>query len=137
MGFNEFGSLSLTLGHTNVNQFASHVVYTSTYPNSSSPIPSKVSSRISPTIETVSPLKSTKVNVSIEYPSKTFNKQMPSEYEAIGKALVHGTPKRIANAVMKCKSISKFIVENVLRTVSTEVNLLCSRKNPSKLENRT
>ncbi len=133
VGFNEFGSLSLTRGHTNVNQFASHDVYTSTYPNTSSPIPSKVSSRISPTIETVSPLKSTKVNVSIEYPSKTFNKQMPSEYEAIGKALVHGTPKRIANAVMKCKSISKFIVENVLRTVSTEVNLLCSRKNPSLL----
>ena len=62
-----------------------------------------------------------------------MNKQIPSEYESIGKALVHGTPKRIANAVMKCKPISKFVLEKVLRTVSTEVNSLCSRTNPSML----
>jgi hypothetical protein len=34
---------------------------------------------------------------------------------------------------MKYDPISKFVVENILRTVSTEVNMLCSRKNPSML----
>ena len=131
VGFNEFGSLSLTRGHTNV--CAPNDVYPTTYPNTSSPISLQVSSEVSPTIETVSPLKSTNVNISVQYPSKTVNKQIPSEYESIGKALVHGTPKRIANAVMKCKPISKFVLEKVLRTVSTEVNSLCSRKNPSML----
>ena len=131
MGFNEFGSLSLTRGHTHV--CAPNDVYPTTYPNTSSPISLQVSSEVSPTIETVSPLKSTNVNISVQYPSKTVNKQIPSEYESIGKALVHGTPKRIANAVMKCKPISKFVLEKVLRTVSTEVNSLCSRKNPSML----
>ena len=133
VGFNAFGSLALTRGHTNV--FPPNVVYSSTYPNTSSPIPLNVSPAIKSTLlpTPVSPIKSAKVNVSVEYPSKTFNKQLPSEYEAIGKALVHGTPKRIANAVMKCKPISKFVVENVLCTVSTEVNSLCSRKNPSLL----
>ena len=133
VGFNAFGSLALTRGHTNV--FPPNVVYSSTYPNTSSPIPLNVSPAIKRTLlpTPVSPIKSAKVNVSVEYPSKTFNKQLPSEYEAIGKALVHGTPKRIANAVMKCKPISKFVVENVLCTVSTEVNSLCSRKKPSLL----
>lgn len=133
VGFNSFGSLALTRGHTNV--FPPNVVYSSTYPNTSSPISLKVSPTIKRTLLPipVSPVKSAKVNVSVEYPSKTFNKQLPSEYEAIGKALVHGIPKRIANAVMKCKPISKFVVENVLCTVSTEVNSLCSRKNPSLL----
>ena len=40
----------------------------------------------------------TKVKVSVEYPSKPANKTLEPCYEALGKALVHGPPEKIARA---------------------------------------
>lgn len=75
----------------------------------------------------------TKVKLVVEYPSKTFNKSLDPDLEALGKALAHGPPSRIAKAAIKCRSIQKQLIEQVLRIVSGEVNSLCSRKNPSLL----
>ena len=73
------------------------------------------------------------VKVSIQYSSKPFNKHLPSDYESIGKALVYGPPERIAKAVVKCKLLTKHVLQNVLRLLSSEVCGLCSRSKPSLL----
>ena len=73
------------------------------------------------------------VKISIQYSSKPFNKHLPSDYESIGKALVYGPPERIAKAVVKCKLLTKHVLQNVLRLLSSEVCGLCSRSNPSLL----
>jgi len=46
-----------------------------------------------------------KVKLTVEYPSKTVNKTLSSEFEALGKAIIHGPPSRIAKAILKCKEI--------------------------------
>ena len=74
-----------------------------------------------------------KVKLSVNYPSKPFNKTLTSEYEALGKALIHGPNQRIATAVLKCKPIANLVIEKVLRIVAAEVSGLCSRKHPSLL----
>lgn len=45
------------------------------------------------------------VKITIQYPSKPRTKFLPSEYEALGKALVYGPPQRIAKAVVRCKIV--------------------------------
>ena len=69
------------------------------------------------------------VKTSIQYTSKPVNKHLPSDYESIGKALVYGPPERIAKAVVKCKLLTKHVLQNVLRLLSSEVCALCSRSN--------
>jgi hypothetical protein len=76
----------------------------------------------------------TNVTIKVEYPSKTVNKTLTSEFEAIVKAIVHGPPSRIAKAVFKCKSIRTIVIEQVLRAVSNEVDNLCSKRDPSLLK---
>ena len=73
------------------------------------------------------------VKLTVDYPSNTVNKTLTTEFEAIGKAIVHGPPSRVAKAVLKCKAIRSQVIEQVLGVVSNEVNDLCSRKNPSLL----
>ena len=75
----------------------------------------------------------TKVKVIVDYPSKTASKMLEPCYEALGKALVHGPPERLASAVVKCEPVVNIVIKHVLRKVSREVNDLCSRKNPSLL----
>ena len=75
----------------------------------------------------------TNVTITVEYPSKTVNKTLTSEFEAIGKAITHGPPSRIAKAVFKCESIRTLVIEQVLRAVSNEVDNLCPKKDPSLL----
>ena len=77
------------------------------------------------------PTETTTVKLSVNYPSKTVNRTLPQEYEALGKALIHGPPSRIATAVLKCAPVSHLLIERVLRILKTEVGDLCSRKNPS------
>ena len=79
------------------------------------------------------PTETTTVKLSVNYPSKTVNRTLPQEYEALGKALIHGPPSRIATAVLKCAPVSPLLIEKVLRILKTEVGDLCSRKNPSLL----
>ena len=59
----------------------------------------------------------TSAKLTIEYPSKTVNKTLEKDYEAIGKALAYGPPQRIVTAVVKCKVLTKYVVENVLKTL--------------------
>ena len=73
------------------------------------------------------------VKITIQYPSKPRTKFLPSEYEALGKALVYGPPQRIAKAVVKCKLLTTHVLQSVLRLVSSEVRGFCSRSNPSLL----
>lgn len=77
------------------------------------------------------PYRSSAVKLAIFCQSKTVNKCLVSEYEAIGKALIYGPPQRIANAVAKFKSLTKQMVQGVLRLLSNEVCGSCSRSNPS------
>ncbi|KAJ7361949.1 hypothetical protein OS493_014596 [Desmophyllum pertusum] len=55
----------------------------------------------------------TKVKVTVEYPSKPANKTLEPFYEAIGKALVHGPPERIASAVVKCEPVINIITWSI------------------------
>ena len=75
----------------------------------------------------------TSVDVTIKYPSKTVNRTLAKDYEAIAKALTFGPPQRLAKAVLKCKLLSKHVIESVLNLLSNEVSSLCSRKTPSLL----
>ena len=77
--------------------------------------------------------ETSKTVLSVQYPSKTFNKTLCGSYQTIGKALAHGVPSQIANAVMKNPTLRNHVVENVLKTLSKEVAALCSKKNPSIL----
>ena len=45
--------------------------------------------------------KATKTVLTVQYPSKTINKPLNGSYQTIGKALAHGVPSQIANAIMK------------------------------------
>jgi len=69
----------------------------------------------------------------VEYPSKTINKTLSGDLESLGKALAHGPPSRIAKAILKSKTLRTEVISQVLRVVSSEVNHLCSRRNPSLL----
>ena len=75
----------------------------------------------------------TSVDVTIKYPSKTVNRTLAKDYEAIAKALTFGPPQRLAKAVLKCKLLSKHVIESVLNLLSNEESGLCSRKTPSLL----
>mgnify|MGYP000385707415 CR=1 FL=1 len=71
------------------------------------------------------------VKISVNYPSKPVSKVLSKEYEALGKALVHGPPSRIATAVRKCAPLTHLVIEKVLRLLKTEVGDICSKKMPS------
>ena len=75
------------------------------------------------------------VKLSVSYSSKTVNKTLTKDYEALGKALIHGLPSRIATAVLKCAPLTHLVIEKVFRLLKTEVGDLCSKKNPSLLRN--
>lgn len=93
---------------------------------------------IPPPLPTFSPVKdrtnkSTEVEITIKYPSRTVRKVLDQRYESLAKALFYGQPSRIATAVMKCTQVCKFVVSKVFDTLAKEVSGLCSRKNPSIL----
>ena len=73
------------------------------------------------------------MKIAVSYPSKKLNKTLQTSYRNIGKALAHGIPSAIANAVLNCPQLRTRIIEKVLRTVSKEVTSLCSTSNPSLL----
>lgn len=66
----------------------------------------------------------TKIKVIIDYPSKMaiYSKILEPCYEALGKALVHNPPERVASAVVKCEPVVSIVIKHVLRKVSREVN---------------
>ena len=94
----------------------------------STPIASKASS-----IHLTNNNETSKTVLSVQYPSKTMNKTLCGSYQTIGKALAHGVPSQIANAVMKNPTLRNHVIKNVFKTLSKEVAALCSKKNPSIL----
>jgi hypothetical protein len=92
VGYKAFGSLTLTRGQTQVHQFPPPAIHTNPpclYRNTSSPIQMKNIRNADTTLSIpISPIKGTKVTVSVEYPGKTCKRTLPSEYETIGKSLV-------------------------------------------------
>ena len=77
------------------------------------------------------------MKISVHYPSKPVKKVLSKEYEALGKALVHGPPSRIATAVMKCAPLTHLLIKKVLRLLKSEVGDLCSKKKSFLLRNCT
>ena len=75
----------------------------------------------------------TSVNVRVSWPSKTVEKQLHPDLESLGKVLVRGTYKQIANAAWNSKHIRKHLIVNVLKQIDRECSNICSRKNPSCL----
>ena len=60
-------------------------------------------------------------------------KNLPEDLTSLGKTLVRGTYKQIANAVWKNEKIKKEIMQLVKKEVERECTHLCSKKNPSCL----
>lgn len=75
----------------------------------------------------------TSVNVRVVWPSKTVEKNLHPELESLGKMLVRGTYKQIANAAWNSKQIRRHLTVNILKEIEKECSNLCSKKNPSCL----
>ncbi len=103
-------------------------------PSSEIPLPLLTSTPIASVSNRVNNCSETsKTVLTVQYPSKTIKKPLIGSYQAIAKALAHGVPSQIANAVMKNPSLRNHVVENTLKTMSKELTALCSKNNPSLL----
>lgn len=71
--------------------------------------------------------------ITVEYPSKTVKRKLPSDLELLGKALAHGPASRIVKAIFKSKTLRAEVITQVLRVITKEVSELCSRRKPSLL----
>lgn len=86
----------------------------------------------------MSETRDTKVNISVKYPcGKNYPKELKDDFSVLGKAIVHGPPKRIAKAVLKSDTLRQMVVEKVLELMTVQLNELCSRKRPSMLRANT
>ena len=63
------------------------------------------------------------VKLSVSYSSKTVNKTFTKDYEALGKALIHGPPSRIATAVLKCAPLTHLVIEKVFRLLLSLIHI--------------
>ena len=86
------------------------------------------------TKETLTELPKTKnvdVTVNVKWPSKSAERKLPEDLESLGKMLVRGTYKQIANAAWKNPCIKKEVTQLMLKDIEKETTQLCSKKNPS------
>ena len=85
----------------------------------------------------VSPIKTKDVNVTVKvkWPSKNRERKLPVDLESLGKMLVRGMYRQIANAASKNPSINKHLRELMVRELEKEVTQLCSKKKSSCLRN--
>ena len=79
----------------------------------------------------------TKVYLSVEYPSKTVRKELKDDLAVLGKAIASGFDQRIAKAILKNVTLKKIVVEKVLQLMTSQINGICSRKQPSMLRANT
>ena len=75
------------------------------------------------------------VTVKVQWPSKDAEWRLPDDLESLGKMLVRGTYKQIANAALKSEKLKNELVILFQKEVEKEMTQLCSRKNPSCLRN--
>ena len=75
------------------------------------------------------------MTLKVKYHSKTIKKELTGELASLGKAMVHGStdPDKIARAVIKNDSLCNSVEKLVLQKLSSQLNELCARKNPSLL----
>ena len=74
------------------------------------------------------------VSVKVKRPSKPDKeRKLPESLESLGKMLVRGTYKQIANAAWKNDAIRQELIELMARDVYKECMQLCSKKDPSCL----
>ena len=71
-----------------------------------------------------------KVTISVKYPSKLKNKKIVGDFAKIVKAILHQNPKGIATVVVKSKSLREKVIDCLLQLIKTEIDGLCSVKNP-------
>ena len=79
----------------------------------------------------------TKVYLSFEYPSKTVRKELNDDLAVLGKAIAFGFEQHIAKAILKNVQLKKIVVENVLQLMMSQINGICSRKQPSMVRANT
>ena len=75
--------------------------------------------------------KKVEVTMTAKWPSKEERKNLPEDLASLGKTLVRGTYKQIANAVGKNEKMKKEIMQLVKKEVKRECTHLCSKRNPS------
>lgn len=75
----------------------------------------------------------TSVLVRITWPTLVRERTLPDDLCSLGKMLVRGTYKQIANAVWKNPALRKNIIPLVGREIRKECDGLCSSNNPSLL----
>ena len=73
------------------------------------------------------------VTVKVKWPSKDAERKLPTDLESLGKMLVRGTYRQIANAAWKNPSINKHLRELVVKGIEKEATKVCSKKKPSCL----
>ena len=74
---------------------------------------------------------STSVNVRIEWPSNKMERKVPEQLESLGKMLVRGTYKQIANAAWRSPNLKKELQLIILKEIDRECMAMCSKKQPS------
>ena len=74
---------------------------------------------------------STSVNVRIEWPSNKMERKVPEQLESLGKMLVRGTYKQIANAAWRSPNLKKELQLLLLKEIDRECTVMCSKKEPS------
>ena len=82
----------------------------------------------------ISPVRKTTVTVKVEWPSKNAERRIPTDLEPLGKMLLRGTYKQIANAAWKIPAVKDQLVRLTQKEIEKEVSQLCSKKNPSLLQ---
>ena len=127
-----------------VSAAAAHVnTFQSTPVRSSKPVNLNIECIESPikasqaTAEATAEQQKTNVFVKVEWPSKDRERKLPEDLESIGKMLVRGTYKQIANAIWKNIKLKRELFLNVMKDVDKECANLCSRKNASCLRSPT
>lgn len=77
------------------------------------------------------------VSVKVKWPSKPDKeRKLPESLESLGKMLVRGTYKQIANAAWKNDDIRQELIELMATDVNKECTQLCSKKDPSCLRKK-
>jgi hypothetical protein len=77
--------------------------------------------------------KRVEVFCKVKWPSKNKERKLPEDLESLGKMLVRGTYKQIANAAWKNENIKKELTVLIAKDIDNECIQLCSNKNPSCL----
>ena len=88
---------------------------------------------VSPTQLRIEDSNTTKVTVKVKWPSKEAERKLPADLEALGKMLLRGMYKQIANAAWRNTELKKQLQLLVLKETDRECSGLCSKKNSNCL----